>query len=74
MTMLDNKQIIRRAYKIAEDVDIPGWIAAFTDYGIFTDESIRVVYRGPNELGKTIKNYATAFPGTGTGSVFQDLH
>jgi SnoaL-like polyketide cyclase len=60
--MPDNKQIIRRAYKIAEDVDTPGWVAAFTDDGIFTDESIEVVYRGPNELGKTVENYAKAFP------------
>src|SRR5579875_2541184 len=61
-TMMDNKEIIRRAYKIAEDVDIAGWVAAFTDDGIFTDESINVVYRGPNELGKTVENYAKAFP------------
>jgi steroid delta-isomerase-like uncharacterized protein len=59
---LGNKDIIRRAYKIAEDVDIPGWVAAFTDDGIFTDESINVVYRGPNELGKTVEIYAKAFP------------
>jgi predicted ester cyclase len=62
MTMLENKEIIRRAYKIAEDKDIPGWIAAFTADGVFTDQSIQVAYRGPNELGKTVENYATAFP------------
>ena len=62
MTMMDNKEIIRRAYKIAEDKDIPGFVAAFTDDGTFTDESIQVVYRGPDELGKTVVNYATAFP------------
>jgi steroid delta-isomerase-like uncharacterized protein len=60
--MQDNKEIIRRAYKIAEDRDIPAWIAAFTEDGVFTDESIEVEYRGPNELGKTIENYAKAFP------------
>jgi steroid delta-isomerase-like uncharacterized protein len=60
--MQDNKEIIRRAYKIAEDRDIPGWIAAFTEDGVFTDESIEVEYRGPNELAKTIENYAKAFP------------
>jgi steroid delta-isomerase-like uncharacterized protein len=60
--MPDNKQIIRRAYKLAEDVDIPGWIAAFTEDGVFTDQSIEVAYRGPNELGKTVENYARAFP------------
>ena len=60
--MADNLAIIRRAYKIAEDRDVPAWIAAFTDDGIFADQSIEVEYRGPNELGKTIENYATAFP------------
>jgi steroid delta-isomerase-like uncharacterized protein len=60
--MPDNQQIIRRAYKLAEDVDIPGWIAAFTEDGVFTDQSIEVAYRGPHELGKTVENYAKAFP------------
>ena len=48
--------------RVAEDVDIQGWVASFTDDGTFTDESIRVVYRGPDELGKTVENYAKAFP------------
>jgi ketosteroid isomerase-like protein len=61
MTM-DNKQIIRRAYKVAEDVDIPGFVAAFTEDGVFTDESIQVAYRGPKELGRTVEIYSTAFP------------
>jgi ketosteroid isomerase-like protein len=58
----DNEQIIRHAYKVAEDVDIPGWVAAFTDDGTFTDESIGVTYRGPKELAFTVENYAKAFP------------
>jgi ketosteroid isomerase-like protein len=62
MKMSDNKEIIQRAYKIAENVDIPGWINAFTPDGVFTDESIQVVYRGPNELGETVEIYAKAFP------------
>jgi steroid delta-isomerase-like uncharacterized protein len=57
-----NEQVIRKAYQIAEDKDVAGWIAAFTDDGTFTDESIEVVYRGPDELGKTVEIYATAFP------------
>jgi len=57
-----NEQVIRKAYQIAEDKDVVGWIAAFTDDGTFTDESIEVVYRGPDELGKTVEIYATAFP------------
>jgi steroid delta-isomerase-like uncharacterized protein len=57
-----NEQVIRKAYQIAEDKDVAGWIAAFTEDGTFTDESIEVVYRGPAELGKTVEIYATAFP------------
>jgi ketosteroid isomerase-like protein len=60
--MQDNKEIIRRVYQLAEKKDIPGFVAAFTPDGTFTDESIQVVYRGPNEIGKTVENYATAFP------------
>jgi hypothetical protein len=37
VTVIDNKEIIRRAYKVAEDKDIAGWVAAFTPDGIFTD-------------------------------------
>jgi ketosteroid isomerase-like protein len=58
----DNEQIIRHAYKVAEDVDIPGWVAAFTDDGVFTDQSIGVSYRGPKELPSTVENYSRAFP------------
>ena len=58
---LDNELIIRRAYQIAEQKDIPGWIAAFTDDGTFTDESVGVTYKG-EELGYPVVNYARAFP------------
>ena len=59
---MDKEQIVRHAYKVAEDVDVPGWIAAFTEDGTFTDESTGVTYRGPNELGIVVENYARAFP------------
>ena len=58
----DNEKIIRNAYQIAEEKDVEGWIAAFTEDGTFTDESIPYTYRGPDELGKTVEVYATAFP------------
>jgi steroid delta-isomerase-like uncharacterized protein len=58
----DNEKIIRDAYQIAEEKDVEGWIAAFTEDGTFTDESIPYTYRGPDELGKTVEVYATAFP------------
>jgi steroid delta-isomerase-like uncharacterized protein len=58
----DNEKIIREAYQIAEEKDVAGWVAAFTEDGTFTDESIPYTYRGPDELGKTVEVYATAFP------------
>ena len=58
---MDNEQIIRTAYQIAEDKDIEGWLAAFTDAGTFTDESIGVTYRG-RDRALPVENYARAFP------------
>lgn len=58
----NNEQMIRRVYQLAEAKDVDGFVAAFTEDGTFTDESIEVVYRGPDELGKTVEIYATAFP------------
>jgi SnoaL-like domain len=59
---LDNEQIVRRAYRIAEDMDMAGWVAAFTEDGTFTDESIGVTWSGPDELPVQVENYAQAFP------------
>jgi len=59
---VDNEQIVRKAYQTAEDYDIPGWIAAFTEDGTFTDESTEVVYRGPDQLGIPVEIYKKAFP------------
>ncbi|WP_329563938.1 nuclear transport factor 2 family protein [Kitasatospora sp. NBC_01266] len=59
---LDNEKIIRRAYQAAEDKDVAGWVAAFTEDGTFTDESIPHTYRGAAELGRTVEVYAKAFP------------
>jgi len=56
-----NEQIIRQAYKIAEAKDLKGWVDAFTPDGTFTDESLRVTYRGA-ELAQTVAVYAKAFP------------
>ena len=63
--MADNEQIVRQAYKVAEDKDIGGWVAAFTEDGTFTDNSIGVVYQGPDGpsgLPVQVENYARAFP------------
>jgi ketosteroid isomerase-like protein len=59
---VDNEQIVRKAYEIAEDKDLAGWAAAFTADGTFTDESIGVTWQGPDELPEQVENYARAFP------------
>ena len=59
---LDNAQIIRNAYRVAEDKDIPGWVACFTEDGTFTDEATGITYRGADELGEVVKVMAAAFP------------
>ena len=59
---MTNEQFIRNAYQVAEIKDIPGWVASFTPDGTFTDESLGVTYRGPNELGRPVEIYAQAFP------------
>lgn len=62
---MTNEQIIRRAYAVAEKVDIKGWVDCFTPDGTFTDMSVGVTYHGadgPLGLGKTVEVYAKAFP------------
>src|SRR3984957_5006954 len=59
---MDNEQIIRNAYHVAEIKDLGGWVFCFTEDGTFTDESVGVTYRGPNELGRVVEIYAKAFP------------
>ncbi len=64
-TLMNNEQIIRTAYELAEKVDVKGWTQCFTPDGTFTDMSIGVTYRGPDGptgLGKTVEVYAKAFP------------
>jgi ketosteroid isomerase-like protein len=58
---MDNEQIIRAAYRIAEDKDSEGWLAAFTAGGTFTDQSIGITYRG-RDRAFPVENYARAFP------------
>jgi ketosteroid isomerase-like protein len=62
---MNNEQIVRRAYEMAENVNIKGFVDCFTPDGTFTDMSIGVTYRGaegPTSLGKTVEVYAKAFP------------
>jgi len=60
--MTDNEKSVLNAYHVAEIKDVPGWVACFTEDGIFIDESIGVTYRGPKELGRTVEIYGKAFP------------
>jgi ketosteroid isomerase-like protein len=60
---------IRKAYQVAENQDIAGWVNCFTDDGTFTDESLGITYRGAKELGQTVEVYAKAFP-----DMHRDLH
>ena len=62
---MNNEEIIRRAYDLAEKKDIKGWAACFTPDGTFTDMSIGVTYRGPEGptgVGATVVTYGKAFP------------
>ncbi|HEX4723053.1 MAG TPA: nuclear transport factor 2 family protein [Pseudonocardiaceae bacterium] len=58
---LDPEKVVRNAYQVAEDKDVPGWISLFTEDGTFTNTSIGVTYRG-QDLGETVEVYARAFP------------
>jgi len=40
--MTANETAIRKAYQVAEDKDISGWVNCFTEDGTFTDESVGV--------------------------------
>ena len=59
---LDSEQIVRQAYRFAEEMDLAGWVAAFTEDGTFTGESIGVTWKGPAELRQQAENYHRAFP------------
>ena len=44
----NNEAIVRNAYRTAEGnvLDIPGWIASFTEDGVFNNVSGEASYRG----------------------------
>ena len=72
--MTASEAATRKAYQVAEDKDISGWVNCFTEDGTFTDESIGVTYRGPKELGRTVEVYATAFPDMHEGAQHERAH
>src|SRR5246127_666029 len=59
--MNENEEVVRRAYELAEKMDIRGWINAFTPDGVFVDMSIQATYVGPEELAKPVEYYGAAF-------------
>jgi len=59
--MTSIEKFVRRAYEIAEEKDIPGWIACFNADGVFVDQSVRITYRAPDEVAKPVENYGRAF-------------
>jgi hypothetical protein len=48
--MTANEAAIRKAYKVAEDKDVAGFVGCFTASGTFTDESIGVTYMSASLL------------------------
>jgi ketosteroid isomerase-like protein len=58
---MTNEEIIRRAYDIAEEKDIQGWIDGFTPDGVFVDHSVEATYVGPSEVAKPVEWYGAAF-------------
>jgi ketosteroid isomerase-like protein len=58
---MSNEDFVRRAYEIAEEKDIPAWIACFNPDAVFIDESVGMTYRAPDEVAKPVENYGRAF-------------
>jgi ketosteroid isomerase-like protein len=56
-----NEEFVRRAYAVAEEGNIAGWIDCFTPDGVFVDNSVGVTYRGPGEVAKPVEYYGAAF-------------
>ena len=58
---MTNEEFVRKAYDIAEERDIGGWIDCFTPDGVFVDHSVEATYEGPNEVAKPVEWYGAAF-------------
>ena len=59
-----NEKAIRHLYYVAEAAteDLPAFIDCYTPDGKFVDMSSGTEYQGPNEVGKTVTIFSTAFP------------
>src|SRR4029077_2260465 len=60
--MTENETMIGKAYKIADEQDVAGWVGCFNEDGTFTNESIGMTYRARKEVGIPVRIFATAFP------------
>jgi len=58
---MTDEEFIRKAYDVAEEKDIPGWIDCFTPDGVFVDHSVEATYEGPAEVAKPVEWYGAAF-------------
>ena len=58
---VENEQIVRKAYQLAEDKEAEAWAAMFTDDGTFTDMSVGATYTG-SRLAEVVAGNAVAFP------------
>ncbi len=59
--MKSSEEIVRHAYSLAEQMNIDGWIDAFTPDGVFVDMSDQATYVGPGEVAKPVEYYGAAF-------------
>ena len=61
---LDLETIVRKAYAVAERMDLEGWKSLFADDGVFIDESVKITYKGkgPKGVDYPVRQYGTAFP------------
>ena len=66
----NNEAIVRNAYRTAEGnvLDIPGWIACFTEDGVFNNVSGEASYRGEH-LKDVVIAFAKMFP-----DIHRELH
>ena len=59
MSNPQHEQIIRHGYAVAEAMDVPGFVNAFTPDGTFTDEAFGNVFTGSKELAIMLQVFGT---------------
>jgi ketosteroid isomerase-like protein len=56
----DLEGFVRESYAKAERMDLEGWKSRFAPGGIFTDQSVKVTYKG-DDLDYPVRQYGAAF-------------